>query len=187
MSESKALSTAPPVTAPQAPPAQSPAARRRASTGGERSRRRPSRGPARARSISRTVRARRRGRRARRRGRGRPCLSSAWRHGCRATMLRTLAAVMPWRLSDHRCSLSRCLSLLSTGTSGELSAAARQGKKRLRYRGLAPSAGDSLARRRPKRCEPTTCLLVSYRPLATRSLDARGALEAAPRGDTSSN
>ncbi len=35
--------------------------------------------------------------------------------------------------------------------------------------------------------EPMACLLVSYRPLATRSLNARGALEAAPRGDTSSN
>ena len=34
---------------------------------------------------------------------------------------------------------------------------------------------------------PVACLLVSYRPLAMRSLNARGALEAAPRGDTSSN
>ena len=31
------------------------------------------------------------------------------------------------------------------------------------------------------------CLLVSYRPLATRSLNAREALEAAPRGDTPSD
>ena len=51
----------------------------------------------------------RRGRRARRRGRGRPCLSSARRQGCRAPMRCTLAAVRPWRPSDHRCSLSRCV------------------------------------------------------------------------------
>ena len=34
---------------------------------------------------------------------------------------------------------------------------------------------------------PELCLLVSYRPLATRSLNAWEALEAAPRGDTPSD
>ena len=38
-----------------------------------------------------------------------------------------------------------------------------------------------------KQGKTAACLLVSYRPLATRSLNARGALEAAPRGDTPSN
>ena len=92
-------------------------------------------------------------------------------------MLCTLAAVWPWRLSDHRSSLSRCLPefIVDRSERRALSSAARQktlALQRPRAVGRGFSSSTSSKTLRPIRARPGKTLarsLVSYRPLASKT------------------
>ena len=74
------------------------------------------------------------------------------------------------------------------GLSGTRGAAAMQERSADERQPLMANAGEAYKAVRDFRAFGLrACLLVSYRPLATRSLNAREALEAAPRGDTPSD